>query len=96
MSGPDLMLVRVAVIAEALRAGEATYWTRRAEALEGARPRPEDFHGRATREELSRRWRELTEAARACRSRAALCAAPDVADLAAAEAEVARALGGAA
>lgn len=45
-------------------------WERRARALEAARPRPEDFHGQASRDELDRRWHGLSAAARACRARA--------------------------
>jgi hypothetical protein len=50
--------------------GWGPYWERRAAALEAARPRPGDFHGRATREDLGAQWHRLTEAARACRARA--------------------------
>jgi len=51
---------------------EATrgYWLKRAQRFEEARPRPGDFHGRATRSELRRRWQALTDIANACRARA--------------------------
>lgn len=52
---------------------EPATWERRARALEAARPRPGDFHGRATREDLRAAWDRLTEAARACRARAQVC-----------------------
>lgn len=61
--------------------GEATrgYWLRRAAAFEDARPRPSDYNGRATLEELRRRWRELTAIANACRARAEVAPLDDVA-----------------
>jgi hypothetical protein len=46
------------------------YWERRAQRLLDARPRPEDFHGRLSREELRAQWYRLTEMAEACRARA--------------------------
>lgn len=71
-------------LAEATRA----YWLKRAEQLEAARPTPGDYYGNASREELSERWRRLTEMAEACRARAAVSAgerggaiSPDVTDV---------------
>ena len=61
------------VVAEAVLSGEAATWERRAAMLDWARPRVGDFHGGATREELRARYDRLTEQARACRARAALC-----------------------
>lgn len=61
---------RARVLQDALSEGTAEHWERRAAAFEWARPREGDFHGRATRAELSARWRELTELAAACRARA--------------------------
>ena len=58
------------VIADAFRIGEPIFWRRRAETLRWAQPRPREFHGKATREELSARWCALEEAARACEARA--------------------------
>lgn len=52
--------------------GLEIYWNRRADALEWAKPKPSDFHGRATRAELSAQWQRLDEAARMCRHRAQL------------------------
>jgi hypothetical protein len=60
------------MVAEAVLSAEAATWERRAATLEAARPRPGEFLGGATSEDLSRRWRELTEMAVACRSHAAL------------------------
>lgn len=83
---------RARLLSDALAEGTAVYWERRAASFEWARPRPGDFHGRATRAELSRRWRELTGIAAACRARAEVArrgeGAPEVwALLAEAEAE---------
>lgn len=58
------------VLAEAMAAGLASTWERRARALEAARPRPGDFTGQKTREQLSSDWQRLTETAQACRARA--------------------------
>jgi hypothetical protein len=60
------------VVAETVLSAEAATWERRAATLEAARPRPGEFHGGATSEDLTRRWRELTDMAVACRSHAAL------------------------
>lgn len=58
------------VLVDALLDAWPAYWERRALALDAARPTREDFHGRATPEQLSAQWRRLTEAAQACRARA--------------------------
>lgn len=47
-------------------------WDKRAEDLENARPKPGDFHGQATREDLAERYARLTEQADACREHAEL------------------------
>ena len=60
------------VLQDMLTAALPRHWQARAEALEAARPRPEDFHGRATPEALAERWERLTEAAAACREHADL------------------------
>jgi hypothetical protein len=60
------------LVLEAVETAEAWWWLRRAEEYEAARPRPEEFHGRASRADLSRRWCDLTELAQACRARAAM------------------------
>ena len=59
-------------LADAWIEGHATYWERRARQLEGARPRPSDFTGNATAEDLTSAYDRLTEAAAACRARASL------------------------
>lgn len=60
----------VELLADCLREAEGKFWLRRAAELERARPMPGDYLGEATRADLSRRWRELTAAAEACRRRA--------------------------
>lgn len=49
----------------------AAYWLRRAAQLEAARPRRSDYNGNATLQEISDRYADLTQAAEACRARAA-------------------------
>lgn len=63
---------RARVLQDALNEATASYWLRRAEAFEAARPRIGDFHGQATPEHLRAKWDELTEIATACRNRAAV------------------------
>lgn len=58
------------VLQEVWLEAQHAYWTRRAAALEAARPRPDDFHGQASHAELDARYRRLAGAARACRNRA--------------------------
>lgn len=58
------------VLREAMLAGLPCSWSRRAETLDAARPRPGDFNGRATVEELAERDQRLAEQAEACRSKA--------------------------
>ncbi len=60
------------VCREAIADAEAATWERRAVMLEWARPRPGDWPGGATREELRVRYDRLTEEAQACRNRAAV------------------------
>lgn len=68
------------LLTDALNEATRAYWLRRAEAFEAARPHPGDFHGRATRAELSARWQRLTAIAQACRARAAVAPLEDVPD----------------
>lgn len=60
------------VLQDALAEATRGYWRQRAEALEAALPRPGDFTGRATSEELEARRAELVAAVLACRRRAAV------------------------
>lgn len=48
----------------------ASYWRRRAQRFEDARPRRDDFTGNATIQQLRDQWNRLTELADACRARA--------------------------
>ncbi len=57
---------RARVLQDALSAGLAATWRRRQRILLAARPRPNDWHGNASREELRDRWQRLTETAAAC------------------------------
>lgn len=70
---PDFLdRFRVRVLQDALTEAEAAYWDRRADTFEAARPRPDDFTGQATPQQLARRAARLTDVAQACRARAAL------------------------
>lgn len=58
---------------EVLDDATASYWLKRAQAFEDAKPDPiRDYCGRATREELRERWKRCHEVAKACRARAQL------------------------
>lgn len=72
----DMFLRRV--IVDALNEASAAYWERRADVLEDAAPRPGEFHGRATRAELSAAWRRCMGDARRCRAHAELLRDRDV------------------
>lgn len=58
------------VLVDSLLDAWSVYWERRARVLEEARPRPGEFHGGATREQLRDQWIRLTAMAQACRARA--------------------------
>ncbi len=64
--------VRRRVVQDALSAALACTWRRRAATLEWARPRPGEFAGRATADELAERDRRLAAQATACRHHAEL------------------------
>lgn len=66
---PERFAVRV--LQDAFTSAHRACLLRRAEQIEASRPRPGDFTGRATREDLARRGRELTEIASALRNAAA-------------------------
>jgi hypothetical protein len=67
------------VIQDALSEATRAYWLRRAETFLAARPRPEDFHGNATTEDLRAQWHRLTAIADACRARAEVSLLDDLA-----------------
>lgn len=64
------------VLQDALNEATAAYWHRRAAAFDAARPRPGDFHGRATRAQLAAADTRLAAQAAACRRAAALALLP--------------------
>lgn len=70
----DAQLSRYAVrmLEDAITEAMPWHWIRRAEDLDHARPRPGDWHGQATREDLAERYARLTEQAEACREHAEL------------------------
>lgn len=57
------------VIVDALLDAWSVYWERRAVAIEASRPRPGEFHGNATREDLRDQWLHASAIAQACRAR---------------------------
>lgn len=63
-------LIRASVVVDVFRMASRDYWMRRAEEFEAAKPRVGDFHGQATREELSAAWQRCHRIAEACRQRA--------------------------
>lgn len=58
------------VLQDALAEATAAYWLRRVEMFEWAKPRLNDYPGRATRQDLGAAWRRCDEIARGCRGRA--------------------------
>lgn len=74
--GDYLMHFQARVLQDALAEASGAYWSRRAEAFEDAKPRPDEFHGRQTREELRARWSCMDATARACRARAQVSLIP--------------------
>lgn len=63
---------------EALLAGERAWWKKRAQQFLDARPRPGDFRGLASDEDLRAQHRRLTDIARACRARAQVSPVDDI------------------
>ena len=63
---------RIRVLQDALISADVQYWLRRAQAFEDAAPRPGEYHGRATREQLSMAYQRCMLAARNCRRHAQL------------------------
>lgn len=78
MPADYLEQITLRMLGDALATATKAYWERRAAVLDDARPRPGEFHGKATREQLSARWSRLTEAARQCRIHAELMAHADI------------------
>ena len=57
---------------DCLTEATAAYWRRRAQVFAAAAPRPGDFNGSASEEELAERAERCLEVARACRQHAEL------------------------
>ena len=64
--------VRRRAVQDAITGALAWQLRRRAEVFEAAAPRPEDFHGKASRDELAEAWRRCHGVALALRSKATL------------------------
>ena len=60
------------VVQDALKDAHPGYWLHRARIFEAARPRPGDYTGRATREDIAAIDQRCRESADACRARAAV------------------------
>jgi hypothetical protein len=60
------------ILQDALNEAVSSYWLRRAESFESAKPRLDDYHGTATNADLSAQWRRADQTAKACRHRAML------------------------
>lgn len=63
---------RARVLQDAIAEAVAATWERRAATFEAARPRPGDFTGRKTAEQVREHDAELAAVALACRERAAV------------------------
>lgn len=68
----DMEAIPLRAAQEALSSALACTWSRKAEMLEWARPRPGDFTGSATPSEIAEHDRRLAAQAQACRNKAAL------------------------
>jgi hypothetical protein len=60
------------VLQDALTEATAQYWIHRAYQFQQAAPRPGEFHGNTSVEQLRQRWRECMDTAQACRRHAQL------------------------
>ena len=67
---------RARVLADALNEASAAYWLRRAVQFDNARPRPGDYTGAATPQQLAQRDARLAEVAQACRAAADVALLP--------------------
>jgi hypothetical protein len=72
MTYPGDLAIAYRALTDAWLEATSDYWRRRAAELEAARPRRGDFPGRASVDDVRACWDRLTEAATACRARAAL------------------------
>lgn len=60
------------VLTDAIAEGTARYWNRRADAFLWAAPKPGDYNGRASAQELAERAERCRATAAACQARASL------------------------
>lgn len=70
----DVAHFRARVLQDALTEGTAAYWERRAAQWDAVRPRPGDFTGKATPEDLEALDRRAAATAAACRAKATVTA----------------------
>jgi hypothetical protein len=63
-------------VQEVIEDATAAYYLKRAQAFEAAKPKPDDYHGKASREDLRAQWLRLDELAKACRARAKVSPLP--------------------
>ena len=70
--GDNIEHFRGRVVQDAISEALAIQWTRRAEAFERCLPRPDDFTGRATPEQLEVQRQRIEATVFACRNRAAV------------------------
>lgn len=68
----ELNRYRVRWLEQLITEASADYWERRAATFDAARPRPTDYHGRATPADLARQDQRCRDTAAACRSHASL------------------------
>lgn len=66
----DVDHYRARVLQDVLLLALPAYWDRRAAAFEAARPSRDDFHGRATGDDLAQADHRNAQTAQACRNRA--------------------------
>ena len=74
-SGPLRLHLAARVLQDALTEATAEYWLRRAYQFEAAAPRPTDYRGQATDEQLIDAWVRCKTTAAACRRHAELISA---------------------
>ena len=72
---------RARVLQDCLASALPAVWERRAAAWEAARPRADDFNGRATRDELVDREIRCRDTAAACRAHAQVLREPELIDV---------------
>lgn len=77
VTGIDMEHIGERVLQEAFRDALAITWNRRADEFDASVPRPGDYHGQATAEEIAQQDARLTSVAQACRARAELALVPD-------------------